>query len=197
MKASLGKPKPVAAISATTYPQMSHDALKFKFNGQVPENKEFYSVFLQRKKKLRSFTSIADIILSPHKSIVSCQSGNPSGITGSEFNSYNIKVNNHLNLLCIEAYTEILLRLNSENSPPESEYLMDGGQLSTCIAIWDQALQGLTAETLPASSIVFLSYPHPLDCVVPPHLQVSHQPALPIQPKVEQKKRGHIHVSKD
>jgi hypothetical protein len=42
----------------------------------------------QANKPHKKITSIAEIILQPHESIVSFHSGKPSGITGSELSSY-------------------------------------------------------------------------------------------------------------
>lgn len=51
-----------------------------------------YTRITRTKMAQQDFTSIAEIILYPQKSMVSFHSGNPSGITGSEFNSYMNKV---------------------------------------------------------------------------------------------------------
>ena len=46
----------------------------------------------QANKPRKQITSIAEIILQPHESIVSFHSGKPSGITGSELSSYRIGI---------------------------------------------------------------------------------------------------------
>ena len=80
VNASFGKPKPIAAISATTWAQ---------------KIKNCYTITLEIMHKESCkltephwwITSIAAIILYPHESMVSFQSGKPSGMTGSELSS--------------------------------------------------------------------------------------------------------------
>lgn len=78
MNASFGKPKPIAAISATTWrkEQIYLKTLDRLHNEGCYQHKQQYQL-----------TSIADIILCPQESMVSFHSGKPSGMTGSELSS--------------------------------------------------------------------------------------------------------------
>lgn len=77
MNAPFGKPNPIAAISATAWQKIIYTITSEK------KHKRFY----EPNESQWWLTSIADIILYPHESIVSFHWGKPSGITGSELSS--------------------------------------------------------------------------------------------------------------
>ena len=176
VNASFGKPKPIAAISATTWAQ---------------KIKNCYTITLEIMHKESCkltephwwITSIAAIILYPHESMVSFQSGKPWGMTGSELSSctreMTIKRTNQIIL-----YKKIKIiknkNLKRKNVRPEIGCLKDEDPLSTCIATCDLVLQEWLVGTLSALLLTSLASLHQqgfLELLLP---QVLPQPVISI-----------------
>lgn len=115
-------------------------------------------------KPNNELTSIADIILYPHESMVSFHSGKPSGMTGSELSSCKGRKEKIMKIVNIYILTFLREDRIAERRMkiPESGSSKGEGPLSTCIATWDQGPWELMVgvlEALPLTSLAFLHQP--------------------------------------